>query len=452
MTLAEQLGAFVAGIRCEEVPEASLRALKRLVLDTLGCALGAVGCEPARIAEEVVREQYPGGEGATILGSAAPTSLEAAAFVNGVLARYLDFMDVAWDKDVCHPSENIPLALAAAEAQGAPGTHLIEAVLAGYETQLRLASAFSLTRLQLHHVSAAGFAAPLTLGKLWRLPPARLAHAVALGGARHLTLGVISKGRLSMAKALGFPATAMECVLSTRLAAKGFTGPLEVLEWLYQKVPSQAGPTQPFLDTTRERYWIDGVSIKRYPAQFALQGPVEAAIQLHDALKGEKTAIDRVGIEIRTEEMERTADPAKFKPANRETADHSLPCCVAMALLDGRLDPDQFEHGRWQATDVLALAAHTQVTASADYDRRFPEGRPAAVTVHLRGGGSRRVEVLVPLGDATRPLGDQALEAKFHTLAEPVIGTDKAGAAIAAIASLETLGDVRELTRLLRPA
>ncbi len=447
-TMAHQLAEFAAAVRYEALPSPVVNAAKRALLDTLGCALGAVDCEPARI----VAASLPrtGDRSATLIGNRARTSPENAALVNGVLARYLDFMDVYEARDACHPSENVPLALACVEAGGGSGRELIETIVIGYEAQLRLADAFSFQAAGMHHVSAAGFVAPLIIGKAMKLPVAQLAQAVALSGVRHLTVHALSKGHLSMAKAAAYPLTAMESFLATRLAARGFTGPIESVEWLFAQVPRKAGAAPPAaLDLDLSRFLIERVSLKQFPVQFELQGPVELACRLRARLHERPGGISRVVVEVLAKTKERTADPAKYVPGNRETADHSLPICVAIALQDGRLGPDQFESGRWRHADVLALAARVEVVASNSLAQRLPDGRPAVITVEL-ADGMRLVDAEdVPLGDPARPMDDAQMVDKFLGLAQPVLGKRRARSVVKAVRKLEQMGNLRDLMRLL---
>src|SRR6185312_6518406 len=108
------------------------------------------------------------------------------------------------------------------------------------------------------------------------------------------------------------------------------------------------------------------------------------------------------------------ADPSKFKPANRETADHSLPACVAMALADGKLTDQQFEHNRFKDADIIALLGKTKAVGSDDLNQRFPRGRPAIIEVELTDGARHRAEIDVPLGDAARPFDEKTVTAKFR--------------------------------------
>lgn len=440
-SLAERLATFSAGIRFDNMPRADVEAIKALVLDTLGCAIGAVGCEPVRLLAPLMREAPSAQDAATLIGGGRRVALADAILHNGALVRYLDFMDVYWAREICHPSENIPVALAAAEAAHLDGRRLIEAIALAYEVQVRLADVFSFEHINLHHVSAAGFVAPLVLGKLWGLGRLETAHALALGGFRHLTAAALVQGRLSMAKAVGYALPSSECVASTRLAAAGFTGPLAVLE----KLGVQDIDLSPGTSSARR------VSLKRYPVQYTLQSPVEAAIQLHERLGGRIDRVESVLIEVHGDTCRRTADPAKFAPANRETADHSLPCCVAMALADGELGGARFEAGRWAAPEVRDLMAKTRCAPSPALEAQFPGGRPARVTVKLLDGDAHTMLVEVPLGDSTRPFDTAQLRGKFLAQAQPVLGTAQAEQVADMVMTLESVDDVGLLGVLLAP-
>lgn len=439
ITLIERLAQFGADVRFEDMPREDVVAIKRIVLDTLGCAIGAVGCKPVRLLAPMLRAPSDADESATLLGSGQRVDLASAILHNGALVRYLDFMDVYWARDICHPSENIPVALAAAQAGRRSGRELIEAVALAYEAQVRLADAFSLDGIGLHHVSAAGFVAPLILGKLWRLEPAQVAHAVALGGYRHLTSAALAQGRLSMAKALGYAWPASECVASTRLAAAGFTGPLEVLD----RMGVRELDLSPGTGSARR------VSMKRFPVQYTLQSPVEAALRLRETLDGRVDGIESITVEMHADACRRTADPAKFAPTNRETADHSLPCCVAMALADGDLTAAQFEAGRWGAPDVQAIMARITCEPSAELEQRYPDGRPARLSARLKDGTRQEILVEAPLGDASRPMDQQQLRSKFLAQTIPLLGAEGAAQAADAIMTLENINNMDWLSTLL---
>ena len=148
--------------------------------------------------------------------------------------------------------------------------------------------------------------------------------------------------------------------------------------------------------------------------------------------------------------IERVADPAKFKPQTKGTADHSLPVCLAMALLDGEVTVAQFEKGRWRAQDVMALVEKTSVKPGEALVAKIPKGRGASVEIVFADGQSLRETVEVPEGDAERPLSRSSLERKFMNFAVPVVGKVGAERIVSLVNGLEDLKDVRELTQGLR--
>src|SRR5258708_40188330 len=88
--------------------------------------------------------------------------------------------------------------------------------------------------------------------------------------------------------------------------------------------------------------------------------------------------------------IERVADPAKFKPQTKGTADHSLPVCLAMALLDGDVTVAQFEKDRWRAQDVMSLVEKTSVKPGASLMDKLPKGRAAGIEIVFAASQSLR--------------------------------------------------------------
>ncbi|HYC47761.1 MAG TPA: MmgE/PrpD family protein [Burkholderiales bacterium] len=449
----QSLADFALGLSFDKLPASTVTAAKRVILDTLGCAIGAVGCEPARIAAALATPAVEGPDSgvATIIGSGEHASLKRAILVNGILNRYLDYGDVYWKRDVPHPSEVVTVALACAEVAGLSGRAFIETMLAGYEAQLRMCDAFAFQVLGMHAASAGGFVAPLMIGRARGMDASAIAHAVALNGARHLIFSGLAKGELSMAKAIAFPLSAVEAVGACDLAAKGFTGPVGILDWLFEARPQVLeDATRPEIDVAFERYRVEQVTLKRFPVQFEIQSGVEAAVALAARLPGPALeSIEDVTVTTRPITRERTADPKKYRPSNRETADHSMPCAVAMALADGRLGAEQFEADRWAAPDVATLMGRIKVVGDDALEASYPNGRPARVVVRLKDGRELTEFVPVPLGDARRPMSQDDVRRKFSELAAHCMSAERIDAIVATVERLEHLPRVSELTALL---
>ena len=149
-SLERKLSEFALAIRYQDLPPDVVASAKRVLLDTLACALGAVGNEPATIAEKTVRKTYGEGNAATIIGYPVGATLEGAVFVNGVLVRSLDLNDTYIGTDPLHPSEVLPTVLALCEEGGRSGRDFIEALVAGYEAGMRVNDAVSFMERGFH--------------------------------------------------------------------------------------------------------------------------------------------------------------------------------------------------------------------------------------------------------------------------------------------------------------
>jgi 2-methylcitrate dehydratase len=447
-TLEQQFAKFALSVRYEVLPADVINSVKRVLLDTLGCAFGSVGSEPANIAETTIRKTFGDGKTATVIGYPRPATVEGALFVNGVLVRSLDMNDTYIGTEPLHPSELLPTALALCEENGRTGRDLIEAVVAGYEASMRVNDAISFIERGFHPLCAAAYGIPLIAGKIWGLPKEVIANAVGISGARGFTSFVVNSGAISMMKGMGLAATAADGVFATRLAGQGFTGPSGTLEWLASKMkPVKEGFA---VDLELARYRLPRVAFKRFPIQIELQAVAEAGSSLSAKIRDRIQNIRAITVETYPGIIERVADPPKFKPQTKGTADHSLPVCLAMALLDGDVTVTQFEKDRWRAPDVMALVEKTSVKAGETLIAKLPKGRGASIELVFADGQTLRQTVEVPEGDAERPLSRSSLERKFLNFAVPVVGKAAAERVMSLVDGLEELKDVRELTQALR--
>ncbi len=444
----QKLAEFGLAIRYEDLPKEVTASAKRVLLDTLACAFGAVGTDAAAIAEKTIRKTFGEGETATVIGYPRAATIEGALFVNGVLVRSLDLNDTYIGTEPLHPSEVLPTALAVCEDGGRSGRDLIEAMVAGYEASTRINDAISFVERGFHPLCAASYAVPLMAGKVWGLPKEAIANAVGISAARGYTSFVVNSGAISMMKAMGAAANAADGVFAARLAAQGFTGPSGTLEWMAAKMkPVKADLS---VDLALERYRLPRVAFKRFPIQIELQAVAEAGSSLSARIKDRIQDIREIKVESYPVIIGRVADPPKFRPQTKGTADHSLPVCLAMALLEGDVTVEQFEKDRWRARDVMALVEKTSVKPGEALMAKLPKGRGASVEIVFANGQSLRETVEIPEGDAERPLSRASLEHKFMGFAVPVVGADGAKRIVSLVDGLDELKDVRQLTAALK--
>jgi 2-methylcitrate dehydratase len=439
---------FALSVRYDDLPKEVIASAKRVLLDTLACAFGAVGSEPATVAETTIRKTFGEGEAASIIGYPRGATVEGALFVNGVLVRSLDLNDTYIGTDPLHPSEVLPTALALCEESGRSGRDLIEAMVAGYEASMRVNDAISFMERGFHPLCAASYAIPLIAGKVWNLPRSAIANAVGISGARGFTSFVVNSGAISMMKAMGLAATAVDGVFATRLAAQGFTGPSGTLEWMATRMKPQKADLS--LDLEHARYRLPRVAFKRFPIQIELQAVTEAGTTLHAKVKHRVQDIQAITVETYPGIIARVADPAKFKPKTKGTADHSLPVCLAMALLDGDVTVMQFEKDRWRSQDVVALVEKTAVKPSEALITKLPKGRGASVEITFTSGELVRETVEIAEGDAQRPLSQASLQRKFMNFAVPVVSSSAAERIVSLVESVDEVKDVRQLMQALK--
>ena len=447
-SLEQKLADFALSLRYETLPPEVVSTVKRIVIDTFACALGAVGSEAATIAEGTVRGTFGAGQAATVIGAARSATVEGAVFVNGILVRTLDLNDTYLGTEPLHPSELLPTALAICEEGKRSGRDFITALVAGYEASTRITDAVSFIERGFHPLCSMAYAAPLIAGRLWDLKQQALTNAVGLSAARGYTSFVVNSGAISMMKAMGFAASAVDAIFVTRLAAKGFTGPTGTLAWFASRAGSAKATVSVDLDPAR--YRLPKVAFKRFPIQIELAAAAEAGSSLSSRLRDRIGQIRNINVKTYPGIIERVADAAKFRPQTRGTADHSLPICLAMALLDGDVTLEQFEKDRWRQSDVMGLVEKTTVMPHTALMAKIPKGRGATVEVTFVDGTMLSETVEVPEGDSQRPLSRASLERKFMTAATPVLGGTAAKRVIAQIDSLDTLADVGDLARMLK--
>src|SRR3990172_114481 len=164
MIVAEQMAAFVVKASYTELWEGARRQLKIRVLDSLGCAIGALDGEPIRLIREHLAD-FGGMGRCTIIGG-GQTAPDRAAFYNGALVRYLDFNDTYVAKgESCHPSDNLGAVLAAAEYANRTGREFLIALAVAYQVQCRLSDVAPVRAKGFDHTTQGSYAVAAGCGK-----------------------------------------------------------------------------------------------------------------------------------------------------------------------------------------------------------------------------------------------------------------------------------------------
>src|SRR5437762_856327 len=228
-TLAHQLANFACSLRFEDLSKEVVHEVKRRVIDSIGCALGAWNEEPCVIARKVAA-QFSAEEGSTIIGTMHKAPPDWAAFATGCCIRYFDYNDTYLSKEPAHPSDNISAVLATTESVGANGKELITAIALAYEVQCRLCDAASIRARGWDHVTYGAFSTALACAKLMNLDAKKTRHAVNIAGVAGAAMRQAGVGELSHWKGVAFATAARQGVYSALVARVGMTGPAPIFE------------------------------------------------------------------------------------------------------------------------------------------------------------------------------------------------------------------------------
>jgi len=191
-------------------------------------------------------------------------------------------------------------------------------------------------------------------------------------------------------------------------------------------------------------------SIKYWPAEYHSQSAIEAALFLRSQIN-DLSKITRVVIESHDASVDIIgSEPEKWKPKTRETADHSLPYITAIALIDGEITDRQFEPERFKDPKVLKFLENVKVERNAELSAMYPEAVGNIVHVEFADGRRLTRRVDYPLGNAKNRLKDSAVEGKFLSLVERIIGESRARKIIGLVWKLDEAKSVDGLMQAMR--
>jgi 2-methylcitrate dehydratase len=412
--LAERLAAYADGLRYENLDAATIERVKTLVIDTIGCGIGAFDEPPVGICRHVA---LAAGGNSTIIGTDRRTTPDLASFANGAAFRYFDFNDTYTGRFSVHPSDQIAPCFAVAEAEGASAKELIVAIVIAYEVTCRLVDTLDIATRGWDPPVMSLPAVALAAGKLMKLSPGQLTEAVNLAINDHIPLAQTRVQTLSEWKGFADAEAARNAVFAARLARGGMTGPSPIFEGqsgFFRQVSGAANIDTDSFGRQGVPFRILRCAIKPYPAVIYTQTAIVAGIEVAK----EVGSLDRIAsIEIATtgRGYQRTgSEPEKWAPKTRETADHSLPYITARAMFDGDITHASFLPEMFGDPRILAFMQKIKVSEDPVLSARIGAAVPTRVTAILNDGQRISREVDYAPGFAERPMSRSEVERKFR--------------------------------------
>jgi 2-methylcitrate dehydratase len=457
--VAQQLAEEVVRFKFEDLPPEVVHQTKRLLLDTLGCAIGGYSSDASKIMQEVLIE-LDGPKEATVIGSGMRTSCLNATLANGVMVRCLDYNDAVVMETESgyrmgyHPSEVIPGILALGERQHLTGEEIIAAIVLGYDLSYRfLEGVFDpeMEQRGWNGDTRGAYIMPLIAGRILGLNDAQLANALGISASCHAVLGILdaSAEEYTMTKNLRFASMAYGGILAAMMAQKGFTGPTRVIEGQHGfiEVILKGEYDVSKLTDLKTRFTILGSSIKSVVADYSTHGHLTATLTLvkEHTIRPEDIAQVRVKTSIRC--ARHTGDLVKKYPKNRETADHSSYYLTAIAIIDRQLGPDQFSPEKYSDPNVHELIEKIVFKGDKAIDEMF--FCAGASEIITKDGKKYRCEVKYPKGHPRNPMTDGEIVDKFKSMAVRVMSEKQINKIVRTVFELDKLEDIQKLSRLM---
>jgi len=448
-SLTEGLAQFVARLRYEDLPPQVVEQAKRVLVDAVGCALGAYKEDARKVG--VVRRlvgQFGAGS-ATVLGGdrSHPT---VAAFANGFLVNATDNDDTHKRALLHTGSVVVPAALAATEVREGSGRDLLVAIVAGYEVAVRIGMAVMPTHYRFWHSTATNghFGAAAAASSAFGLDAQGVLTALGFAGTQAAGLNVFFESG-DDSKSVHPGKAGLDGVLSAMLAEAQASSPPDVLGHPKGYLAAYSLEPKPdcVLDGLGEKWEILNNGFKFYPSILASHSPIAAAIAI---LSEGPLPVDEIA-SVSVETYATVKSHFSNKTVQTEMAARlSVPYCVAIALVDGQVAQAQFSAARYQDPRVRGLLEKVEVSVDPELSPLYPEKFPARVVVTLRDGTRREAISLYPKGDPSNPLTAEEFLGKFRHNVDGGQVSASASEILEAVGKLEQM-TVPAFTRLLRP-
>ncbi len=458
-SLTREMARFTLSLHYEQIPPIALHEARRFLLDSLGCAYAALHNDDMQAAHRFI-EKLGGTPAATVIGSGLRTNAPYAALMNSLLIRALDYNDIYWKQDPSHPSDLIPAAMACAEWSKRSTRELLVGIVIAYELEMRwcLAASPGLRERGWHHASLTQMVSPFVAGRLLELNEDQLVAAAGISGSSHFTLGGVVAGHLTNMKNTADPMAVEAGVVAALLAAEGYTGPERIIEgkegWM--QVLNNINWNAPMLtEGLGEKFLISECGYKPFPTEALTHQPITAALQVKSQHALTSEQITQVLVKTTSRGADILSDPSKYQPTSKETADHSLPYCIAAALVDGAVLPSSFSEKKLQDPAIRAMLKKIKVVADPEIDALFPAVKRAVVSITTSDGAIHSEQVDHAKGSPENPMSDEEVQAKFIANCSGVVADEQQQEIIAAVWNLAEKAEpaeefMRKLT--LKPA
>ncbi len=449
-SIARTIAKFALNLKYEDLPEEVIHEVKRYLYDSIGCAYGGYHTKDVRILKEIY-DEMGGKEEATLIGFGEKIPGVNATLVNSLMIRALDFNDIYWKEDPSHPSDLIPAALSTAEMVGASMKEVIVAIVLAYEFEQRLCefAVPGIRERKWHHATLTQFVSPIVAGKILGLTEDQMVNAIGISGSHNHTIGCPTAGKLTMMKNTVDPMAVQSGVFAALMAKKGYSGTEKVFEgkegfmdcffgWDAKEermdpvnMKGREGTNEWKWDVDKligglgKKFKILECSMKAFPTEALTHTHISATLKAVTKNNITYDQIDSVTVTTIARACDILFDQHKYRPESRETADHSLPYCIAAALVDHKITTNSFSDEKLKDERIWEVIDKIHGEASEEFEKMFPAKQPSKVVVKTNGGREFSEYLEYPKGDPREPMTEEDLDSKFNALSEELLSSER---------------------------
>ena len=451
-TISQRWAKFTLELKYDNIPPEAIKEAKRFLLDSVGCAFSALNNKDTQAAYNYL-EDLGGKKQATIIGWGTKTNLPQATLMNSLLIRALDYNDIYWEQDPSHPSDIIPAVLSTGEFMKKNGKEVLTGIILAYELEMRLCKAAfpGVREIGWHHATLTQFVSPVIAGRMLGLSEEEIVAAIGISGSSHFTLGGVVAGHLTNMKNAADSFAVEAGVRAALLAIKGYTGPVEIFEGkegLFEVLDKVKWDRDILTKGLGENFLINKCSYKAFSTEALTHQPITAALEVMKENNLDPKEVKEILVETTTRGVDILSDPSKYKPTTKETADHSLPYCIAVAVTKGNVLPSDFEEDALRDPFVWSLLDKIKVVANPEIDALFPKIKRAIVTIKTSKGEYKKQEDFAK-GQPERPLSEKELISKFKANSKKKISSSRMEDIIKATQELENINEIEKYMKLL---
>lgn len=440
-SISRTIAEFAVNLKYADLPAEVVHEVKRYLYDSIGCAYGGYHTKDVNILRDIYTE-LGGKAEATVIGFGDKMPAVNATLVNSLMIRALDFNDIYWKEDPSHPSDLIPAALSVGELVNASMEDVMVAIVLAYEFEQRMClfAKPGVRERKWHHATLTQFVSPIVAGKLLGLTVDEMVNAIGINGSHNHTIGCPTAGKLTMMKNTVDPMAVQSGVFAALMAQKGYSGTEKVFEgkegfmdtfigWDAKTetvkptdmegrdgVSSWSWDVNALVGGLGERWKILECGMKAFPTEALTHTHISCALNVMINNNLHYSEIKEVKVTAFAQAYDILFDPAKYRPESRETADHSLPYCLAVAVVDKKITTQSFSEEKLKDPAILDVIDKIKGEPSLEFEKMFPAKQPSRVVVTTNDGRQYEEYLEYPKGDPREPMTVEDIENKFNGL------------------------------------